>query len=186
MFSKIITETEHSEQTSAFYISFLITSVLLIYYFMDKFKGNFFNPEQVTLFNEYYIDNKFGSLFIDHIFVITYLCISILILRYIVGSDLKNKINIDTTLLAVIIIILVTTILDYILSLRVKNYTGSNRYVDFFKRWANAAGYKAVVWDVVYLLSIFFVALLLIKYNIHNNPLAVTLFFTLFLIHIFV
>lgn len=186
MFSKIITETEQSEQTSAFHISFLLTSVILIYYIMDKTKDKFFNNEQVAMFDEYYHDNKLASLFVDHLFVLAYLSIAMLIVRLIVGSNLKEKINIRTIILAVIVIILTTVVCDYLIALRVKNYTGDNKIINFFKRWVKAAGYKAVVWDVAYLLTIFFVALFLIKYNLHNNAIAVTLFFTLFLAHLFV
>jgi hypothetical protein len=186
MFSKIITDTERSEQTSAFHISFLLTSVILIYYIMTKFGTRFFNSEQTALFNEYYHDNKLASLFVDHLFVLAYLSIAMLILHYIIRSPLKDRLNLSTVTLAVIVIIFTTVVLDYCIALRVRNYNGSNKIVNFFKRWAKAAGYKAVVWDIVYLLTIFFVALILMKYNVQNNTIAVALFFTLFLMHLFV
>lgn len=184
MFDKIITNTEHSEKTNGVYLSFLLTSILLIYFIMDKFKNNFFTPNQVKLFDEYYHDNKFCSLFIDHIFVLTYMSISFLIISLLLKT--KITINMNTIILSLLVITIVTVLLDLLIGFRVKDYSGSNKTIDFFKRWSKEAGIKAIIWDLIYLYSIFFVALLLLKYNVHNNIYAVTIFFVLFLAHIFV
>lgn len=185
MFDKIITNTENSEQTNSVHLSFLITSVILIYYVMDKFKSNFFTPNEVRLFDEYYHDNKLASLFVDHIFVLTYLSISFLILAHILKTNIKSTLNVSNIVLAFIVVTLVTIVLDLIIGYRVRGYKGNNKIVDFFRRWSEEAGYKAIVWDLIYIYTIFIVALLLIKYNLHNNIYAVTLLFVFFLIHIF-
>jgi hypothetical protein len=185
MFEKVITETEHSETTSAITLSFLITSVVLIYFIMDRFKGRFLSPRGVELFNEYYKDNKLRSLFVDHIFILAYLSVAFLIIDHIIKSKYRYNITVSNTVIAIVVIAAVIIIFDLIFAKLVMASNSSNPLIDFFKRWASEAGYKAIVWDLIYIFSVFFVDLLLVKFNLHNNRLAVSIFLLAFLANLF-
>lgn len=186
---KIITESSKEEFFGTTIVAFYITTALLIYIFMKNFNYLFLNSEQQLLFKEYYEHNKIKSLHIDLIFILFY----ILTIKYLYEFLSNKKIlkNVNKVAILIFCLIITTIVLDllFVKLIRLRktdSTTEKGKIKDFFNRWANAAGWKAVVWDIFYIGIVLGVTLLMLNKETFLNKLPIHILLMLIvLIHFF-
>jgi hypothetical protein len=120
--------------------SYILVSTILIYYIMIPLINTLnIKDDGLSLFNNYYIDNKYKSLVIN--FLLIYL--------YLKSAELlPNKIPIIFR--RIIIIILFNVILySYI-----KTTPYSTGTINFLNKWSSTIGWFAIIWDLLFINTI--------------------------------
>lgn len=118
--------------------SILYAQIIVYLILINLLKFINIDNEKFNLFKSYYSNHK--NLIID--FIISYIIIK-LNEKYNIKSlpKLHNR-------------ILMIIIFDLILSLYIRYTPFNNQYILFLKKWAYLVGWFAILWDIIYFLSI--------------------------------
>lgn len=118
--------------------SILYAQIIVYLILINLLKFINIDNEKFNLFKSYYSNHK--NLIID--FMISYIIIK-LNEKYNIKSlpKLHNR-------------ILMIIIFDLILSLYIRYTPFNNQYILFLKKWAYLVGWFAILWDIIYFLSI--------------------------------
>jgi hypothetical protein len=103
------------------------------------------NDESITLFNNYYVTNKYKSLITDFFLICIYLKISEII---------PYSSNIPITFKRLLIILIIDIIINYYII----NTPYQTDYIIFLNTWVRTVGWYAIIWDIIYILSTGYIA----------------------------
>ena len=118
--------------------SILYAQIIVYLILINLLKFINIENEKFNLFKDYYNNHK--NLIID--FIISYI-----ILKLSEKYSIKNLPKIYNRILMIIIF-------DLILSLYIRYTSFDSNYLQFLKKWANLVGWFAILWDIIYFLSI--------------------------------
>jgi hypothetical protein len=139
--SKLILKTNSKSKPNlsiySMFYAFIIVATILIYYVLFPLLNlSGIKDKGIDLLKSYYIDNKYKSLMVDFLF-------STMLLKL---AD-KFPVNIPIVFKRILVIFL----FDVLLGVYINNSPYLNGTIIFLKEWAAAAGWFALVWDVLYI-----------------------------------
>ena len=148
----------------AFYIGMVIVYLLVIKpLYIDR---DIAGPKVSEMMANYYNkDNIIKVLGMDIIFIVLYFSIA-----YVLYQEFHHMIPIEYHSVKFLLVLVVTIIVVDLLVAVVINavpYKSSNLL--FFRKWGKTAGYKAIVFDIILLVTIGIVALLLEKWGLNSK-----------------
>lgn len=153
--------------------SHIIVSVIIIFYIIIPIiSKSEIKDQSIDLFKSYYVDNKYKSLSIDFFLIYVYLKSAEL---------LPAHIPIYFRRLAIILFF------DVILYYYINNTPYEVGTIKFLKEWSKAAGWIAILWDIIYIQSIGYFADKLNKFNFmksESNNLIIFVLLSFGLLHL--
>lgn len=116
-----------------------------------------------SMYNEYYNGSmRFQTLFLDTVFVLFYAWVIFEIFKLLQPWFLTKGWNRSVAMFTVAVVVIV--VIDLILAGAVK-YMPRNTVGGFLSRWGQTAGLGAILYDIVYITLVIFLALALNKLN---------------------
>ncbi len=172
-----IAETPHSDILLTTLAAFTLVFGL-IRLVVDNFKGTQ-NPAGV-LFYEFYGQNPTSAYLIDLLFILAFFAITIGISQTGWGQDwgegLAPTVRFFLTLAGVILV------LDFLIKFLADAMAPNNpkaHYIQFFKRWGDTMGFKAVIWDWIYLGLVALITFCIIASGMHKWLVVVAIFWVM-------
>ena len=148
----------------AFYIGMVVVYLLVIKpLYIDR---NIAGKGVGKMMSEYYTKgNIIKVLGMDIIFILLYF-----IIAYIIYQKIQHKIPTEYHSIKFLLVLVVTIILaDILIALYIKSVPFDSPNLTFFRKWGKTAGFKAIVFDIILVVTIGIIALLLEKFQLNTK-----------------
>ena len=129
--------------------SFILASVPIIAVWIALLKSTGLWSDLVPLYKQYY--STIDAYALDYFFIIFYVTAFLYIVRRL------NQSSRPRWQLAIAFIVWVA-VLDILVGVFVRSVRSSGSYVTFLRKWADKAGWRAIVWDIIYIALIMVIA----------------------------
>lgn len=153
------------------YGDILITILLVftcVFFVLKAISSSLAGSPFGNLLYEFYGKNPTHSYLIDLLFMLSYFTVTLAITR---SSLVQNSGFLVPTFRFLIILAVVIVVLNMVIKMIIDSTAASSpnaTYLQFFKRWANAMGFRAMVWDWFYLGLVAMVAIGLMYFKVHT------------------
>lgn len=168
-----VAETPHSDilltTLAAFTLVFGLIRIVV-----DNFKGTQ-NPMGVMLY-EFYGQNPTSAYLIDLLLILTYFAVALAITQTGWGDGLMPTARFFLSLAGVI---LVLNMLIKFLADAMAPSNPSAHYLQFFKRWAETMGFRAIIWDWLYLGLVALITFCILASGMHKWLVVVAIFWVM-------
>jgi len=121
-------------------LSYWIFSVPIIYLWIILLQTSGIWIDLVPAYRSYY--SQLEPFLLDYFFIIFYVLIYFMIL---------SRLPKQTFFMQAVILFIVITVLDVIYGFLVRQSQPRTMFLRFFQKWAKLAGYRAIIWDFVYI-----------------------------------
>lgn len=148
----------------AFYIGMVVVYLLVIKpLYIDR---NIAGKEVGKMMSEYYTKNNIIKVLgMDIIFILLYF-----IVAYIIYQKIHDKLPTEYhSLKFLLVLILATILIDILLGICIKSVPFDSPNLTFFRKWGSTAGYNAIIFDIILVVTIGIIALLLDKFQLNSK-----------------
>jgi hypothetical protein len=172
-----IAETPHSDVLLTTLAAFTLVFGL-IRLLVDNFKGTQ-NPAGVLLY-EFYGQNPTAAYLIDLLLILAFFAVTLTITQTGWGQDWGNGLlpTVRFFLTLALVILVLDLLIKFLADAMTPNNPGAH-YLQFFKRWGDTMGFKAVIWDWIYLGLVALITFCIIASGMHKWLIVVAIFWVM-------
>jgi hypothetical protein len=152
----------------------------LIRLLVDNFKGTS-NPMGVLLF-EFYGQNPTSAYLIDLLLILAFFAITLTITQTGWGQDWELMPSARFFLTLAGVIVVGDMLIKFLADALAPNNPGAH-YLQFFKKWGDTVGFRAIIWDWLYLGLVALITFCILASGMHKWPIVVAIFWVMVAIY---
>lgn len=124
---------------------------------------------------EFYGQNPTHAYLIDGLFMTSYFAVTLAITKMPWGQDWELLPTVRFFLVLAVVIVVLNMLIKFLVDALAPSNPGAH-FIQFFKRWAEVMGFKAMVWDWMYLGLVALLAMVILMSGMHKWIWVVAIF----------